>query len=295
MVQFSIADIENLTNIKAHTLRIWEQRYPVFKQTRRPSGHRVYSSDDLKQLLRIAWLYHNGCKISEIMSLSEDEQRTKALGVDQNNLENSQLVNQLLEASIDLDEIAFSEVADSVVLSYGFKKAMLDVFFPFLNKVGLFWLTGHITPAQEHFASYTIMRKLIVAIDKLTPVRTGKGRLVLLFTPVGETHELPLLLIQGMLKQAGVRILYAGVQVDTKTLNYLINYKGVKECYFNLITNSCKPPIQELFDELSAKNADVEFYFSANSYLLEGIKNPPNFHYLKSPADIDAYIETIIS
>src|ERR1700750_1867721 len=161
MQLFTIRDIENLTGIKAHTLRIWEQRHGIMAGDRESGQHRSYSNDDLKHLLKIATLYHNGYKISKIAALSDEE--ISKLAIDTLVIKNpfDLYVTQMLEAAVDFEESRFEQVMNSCIVHYGFEKAVFQVLFPFLNKIGLLWSTGHIVPAMEHFGSSLIRKKML--------------------------------------------------------------------------------------------------------------------------------------
>src|SRR5687768_14986156 len=191
MNQFTIKDIENLCGIKAHTLRTWEQRYELFVAKRKESNQRVYDDEDLKQLLRISFLYHSGYKISGIARLSHEEiQRTvEASCLKEDNHEI--FIHQLIAASIDLDEERFEKLINCLVLRIGIEKCISNVFYPFLQRIGLLWMTGHVIPAQEHFSSHIIRKKIICAIDGLDS-RGQSSPTILLFAPAGEFHEIPL-------------------------------------------------------------------------------------------------------
>jgi MerR family transcriptional regulator, light-induced transcriptional regulator len=261
---FSIRDIENLTGIKAHTLRIWEQRYQLFIPKRRESKHRFYDNDDLKYILRIAYLYNNGYKISQIAGLSEDQVKKMALEYrpDEDNLEI--FINQLTEAAIDLDQVRFDKILHTLVLHTGFEKSIVNVLFPLLKRIGLLWLTGNVIPAQEHFASALIIKKMLVAIDGLERPPDNGDRKVLLFTPVGELHEIPLLFMHYMLKKNGVPHVYLGKNVSMDMLKMVCEQHSVNQLYFHVITNLTKCDIKEYVCRLSRLFPDKEIVFSGS-------------------------------
>jgi DNA-binding transcriptional MerR regulator len=259
---FSIRDIENLTGIKAHTLRIWEQRYQLFNPKRRESKHRFYDNDDLKYILRIAFLYNNGYKISQIAGFSEAEITKMALELKPNDDNLEIFINQLTEAAIDLDQVRFDKILHTLVLHAGFEKSVTRVLFPLLKRIGLLWLTGNVIPAQEHFASALIIKKMLVAIDGLEkPSRNGE-RKVLLFTPVGELHEIPLLFMHYMLKKNGVPHIYLGKNVSLDMLDLVCKQHSVNQLYFHVITNLTRCDMKEYVCRLSRLFPDKEIVFS---------------------------------
>lgn len=261
---FTIRDIENLTGIKAHTLRIWEQRYDLMTPQRKTGNHRLYSNEDLKHLLKIATLYHNGHKISKIASLSAEQ-------INQFTLDTLVIkdpfhlyVNQLLEASIDFDEDRLEKIIHTCLLHYSFDKTIFKVLFPFLNKVGLLWSTGHVVPAMEHFASTLIMRKIVVAIDGLEKPEYEGGPIVVLFTPEAERHEMPVLMMQYLLKKNRVKTVMLGQHVSLDALTDYCSRKPADYLYTHIITHLQKQDPQEYVAALSARFPDKQIIISGS-------------------------------
>ena len=216
MNHFSIRDIENLSGIKAHTLRVWEQRFNLISPKRKAGNHRFYDNDDLKYILRIAYLYNQGYKISRIACLSEKEIHDLAVDVkyDKDNYEI--FINWLMEASIDFDQERFESILRTAESALGYEELVLKVIFPLLNKIGMLWLTGRVIPAHEHFASSFIKNQMIVAIERLEMPESTNPRKVLLFAPKNEFHEIPLLFMWYLLRKNKVPVIYLGVNADTE-------------------------------------------------------------------------------
>ena len=267
---FSIRDIENLTGIKAHTLRIWEQRYNLFCPKRRESKHRFYDCEDLKHLLRIAYLYNQGHKISQIACCSPEEMATLALDIKPDTDNYEIFINQLTEASIDLDQPRFDKILHNLILHAGFEKSMINVLYPFQKKIGVLWLTGQVMQAHAHFARCLIIKKTMVAIDGLEKPPYHGGRRVLLFTPAGEHHdipggecmELPLLFMHYMLKKEGVPTLYMGKNVPLTMLETICSLQPVTQLYFLVIPNLNKCDMHEYLKQFSSLFPDKEIVFS---------------------------------
>ena len=236
MNQFSIRDIENLCGVKAHTLRIWEQRYNFFVPKRKQRQHRVYDCDDLKQLLRISFLYHHGYKISRIAELSAEQIQEEVAKIKPQCCNYEIYVHQLIEASIQFDKESFEKLINSLVLRIGLEKCIIHVFYPFLQRIGLLWMTNHVIPAQEHFCSHIIRKKIICAIDGLEPAQGSKANVVI-FSPPGELHEIPLLVIDYLLKKQGIATTYFGTNVSTSTLQYYAAQHPVSHLFMHVITH----------------------------------------------------------
>jgi len=261
---FTIRDIENLTGIKAHTLRIWEQRYNLMVPEREAGQHRTYSNEDLKQLLKISTLYHNGYKISKIVALTKDQVNKLALDTLVIKDPYEVYVSQLVEAAIDFDEARFEQVMNTCILHYGFERSVFRIFFPFLNKIGLLWMTGNIVPAMEHFGSGLIRKKLLVALNGLKqPEPDGKMK-VLLFTPEYERHELPLLMMQYILKKNNISCVLFGQHVSLDMLDEYCKVNAVTHLYAHIITYLQRYDIGEYVAALSLKFPDKRIVLSGN-------------------------------
>jgi DNA-binding transcriptional MerR regulator len=264
MNSFTIRDVENLCGIKAHTLRVWEQRYNLLCPKRKAGNHRLYDNDDLKYLLRIAYLYHNGHKISAIARLSEQEICEQALTISPITGAEGVFINQLTEASLDFDQDRFDRILHNIILHLGFEKCIVQVAYPFLKKMGLLWLTGNVIPAQEHFASALITKKIYVAINGLDmpiePVNPAKT--VLLFAPKGEFNEIPLLYMRYLLKKNGVHTVYYGKDTTLDELKYYCSHKQVSHLYFHLVTNLLRCDPAQYVEKLSRLFPDKQLVIS---------------------------------
>lgn len=260
---FSISDIENLTGIKAHTLRVWEQRHNLLNPKRKQSKHRLYDNEDLKYILRVAFLYHNGYKISKIASLSEEEIKKLALDTTSGKENYQVFVNQLTEASIDFDQIRFEKILHNLILHLGFEKTVIQILFPLLNKIGLLWMTDKVSPAQEHFASALVIKKILVATDGLEKPGGEEGiRKVLLFTPEGEHHEIPILFMQYLLKKNGVSYIYAGKNVSIEVLRDFCGQHPITQLHCHLVTNLLSTDLNAYLTKISLSFPDKEILFS---------------------------------
>jgi DNA-binding transcriptional MerR regulator len=285
MNKFTIGDMENLTGIKAHTLRIWEQRYQLPGTPKRASsGHRFYDNEDLKSLLRISNLYHSGIKISKIARMDEETIKKLSLGVSDGKSSAEHILNALLERSIDLDHEGFERLIDEGIAALGLKNLMLQVLFPLLSKLGLFWVTGHIIPSQEHLASEIIIRKLLSATHELPAVSSvTPGRNVVVFTPAGEFHEIPILFAAYLLRKSGISYVYFGRNVGLEELKDLAGYQHFDQLYFHLITNFTRQRLDNYLTELHRAFPSCEVYFSG---LKPEFQLPQNTYFLETPASI---------
>ena len=222
MNHFSIKDIENLTGIKSHTLRIWEQRYGIPHPKRTSTNIRYYDGDDLKLLLNVSMLNRNGFKISKLTKLSKDELERMALERALTDLDADSQVDAMISAMFSLDEPGFDKVLSSHLVRNGLERTMIELFFPFLKRVGVLWQTGQVNPAYEHFMSNLIRQKMIVAIDSLNVPIAKNAKKFVLFLPESETHELGLLFANYIVRARGHYSLYLGQNLAYTDLDGLM-------------------------------------------------------------------------
>lgn len=217
-MQYSIKDLENLSLIKAHTIRIWEKRYALIEPQRTDTNIRYYNDEDVKKLLNVSVLVQNGIKISHVAKMGDDEIKQKASFILQNPNDVDNHVKNLIIAMIELSEAKFEKVLNKTIITMGFEKTMMYLVYPFLEQIGVMWQTGSINPAHEHFISNLIRQKLMVAIDSIEPTDLKKPHKFILFLPEGELHELGLLFYSYLIKVRGHEVLYLGQATPLKSV-----------------------------------------------------------------------------
>ena len=151
MSRYSIKDLEQLSGIKAHTVRVWEQRYKLLNPKRKETNIRYYDDHDLKLILNVALLNDNGIKISKIAKMSVEEMKAEVLHLTERSFAYDDQIHSLVLAMIEFNEERFEKIIATNILKIGFEQTMLNVIYPFLSKIGILWQTGSIHPGQEHF------------------------------------------------------------------------------------------------------------------------------------------------
>lgn len=214
LTKYSIRDLEQLTGIKAHTLRIWEKRYSVVTPKRTPTNIRYYTDDDLKKLLNVSILNRHGFKISNIASLDNEDLGKKIISVTNKTYDTSSSIENLIISMIEIDEGKFEKILTTLIINMGFEETFIRVVIPFFEKIGVLWQIGTINPGQEHFITNLIRQKILVAIDGLfRPVNTTNQKVFLLYLPDGELHEIGLLFYSYIIQKRGHKVIYLGQMV----------------------------------------------------------------------------------
>lgn len=290
MTTYSIKELEKLSGIKAHTLRIWEQRYGILKPERTDTNIREYTNSDMRLLLNIHILNSNGYKISHIAKLATKEIEAKVLEIATADSNPCVQVESLVLAMIETNEQKFEKIIATNTLKYNFEHTMLQIIHPFLKRIGIMWQVGAITPAQEHFISNLIRQKLIVAIDGQQVNNSAASESFLLFLPEGELHELSLLFYSYVLKRRNKHVVYLGQSVPFSDLKAIVEKSGVKTLVTVFTHQSVEIDINEYLQNLQKAFPKIKKYVSGFQLMNTNVTIPTNFILFKEPADFISLI-----
>jgi hypothetical protein len=275
MSSYTIKDLEQISGIKAHTIRIWEQRYRFLQPQRTETNIRSYSGEELKVILNVSLLNKYGFKISHIDKMSNTEIEDKILGLNQLDAEKERVVNALIKDMVSLDMLSFERQLDNYIAQKGIEKTITEIIFSFLERVGVLWITNHINPAQEHLASNLIRQKIIIGIDKL-PKMYPSAKLVVLFMPEGEYHEIGLLFVHYLLKSKGYNVDYLGTNVPLVDLQYLTEYKKVDYLYSHITAPIKGFKMNKFMEQLSQINSKIPVILTGQ--MMQEYKGPVAAH-----------------
>ena len=293
MAVYSIKDLEKLCGIKAHTIRIWEQRYGLIKPKRTKTNIRYYMDADLKLLLNIALLNKHGTKISKIASMSEIEIAEKVATISEINFEGSAQLDTLTLSMIEMDELKFDRIINTNTRQIGFERTMLEVIYPFLDKLSLLWLTGSIKPAQENFISNLIRQKIIVAIDNETLPTCQHANKFLIYLPEGEKQELSMLFMHYLLKARGNQVTYLGQNVSVNDVQD--TYRIAKPNFiFTMVTETyADKPVQHYVNQLGLAFPDAQILLSGYQVVAQDVVPTDNILILKSLLETIEYLDEV--
>ncbi len=252
---FSIKDLENLSGIKAHTIRIWEKRYNVLEPMRSDTNIRYYNLVNLQKLLNITLLHDHGYKISRIAKYSNEEIPEIVKGIVSEISVKSHAISCFKMAMLNFDQSLFFTTFNTLLSKKTFREVFYDVFIPLMNEIGLLWQSDTITPAHEHFISYLIKQKLLINTEKLQILKpTNDERVFVLYLPSNEIHELGLMYLNYEILHHGYRSIFLGESIP------LDNLKDLKK-YFNNVTFisylTVEPNKDEINPYISSLNSEV--------------------------------------
>ena len=252
---FSIKDLENISGIKAHTIRIWEKRYNVLEPMRSDTNIRYYNLVNLQKLLNITLLHEHGYKISRIAKFTEQQIPEAVREIISVKSVKSHAISSFKMAMINFDQSLFTKTYDTLLSEKSFREVFYEVFIPLMNEIGLLWQSDTITPAHEHFISYLIKQKLLINTEKLQVLQpTNDDKVFVLYLPSNEIHELGLMYLNYEVLHHGYRSIYLGESIP------LENLKDLKK-YFNKVTFisylTVEPNKEEINPYITAINNEV--------------------------------------
>lgn len=290
MSVYTIKDLEHLSGIKAHTLRIWEQRYDVIKPKRTDTNIRFYDDDDLKLVLNISLLKDNGHKISNICRMGLPDLQDEVRKLLDSKMNFPEQIHALTLAMLDLDEERFEKIISTNILQIGFERTMMNIIYPFFHRIGVLWQTGTITPAQEHFISNLIRQKIIVAIDGQVVSGTEFNDKYLLFLPEGEMHEISILFSHYIIKARNNKVVYLGQNVPFDDLEQVHELHHPKYILTVLTSSPSKDFAQTYIDRLAAKFPHATLLVSGQQVVGQYLRLPANVIVLNKLQDLIEFV-----
>jgi DNA-binding transcriptional MerR regulator len=288
---YSIKDFEQLSGIKAHTLRIWEQRHNLLQPKRTDTNIRYYDDDDLKLILNVALLNDNGVKISKIASMSPNELREEVIKLTDRSLTHDDQIHALTICMIEMDEERFDKILSTNILKLGFEQTMLNIIYPFMSKIGILWQTGAINPAQEHFMSNLVRQKLIVAIDG--QIQKQGGKKFLLFLPEGELHEISILFASYLIKCKGHKVIYLGQSTPNEDLLSVYKLHQPEYLFTAITTSPSSEYVQDYIQALSERFTSAHILVTGYQVLGQDLSFPANVSQLSYIRDIKDLLEEL--
>ncbi|MCZ4223062.1 MerR family transcriptional regulator [Pedobacter rhodius] len=276
---YSISDLEQLSGVQSHTIRVWEQRYNALKPMRTEGNTRLYDDAELKKLLNIVSLNQSGLKISKICSLSDHDLESlldKQVNFNQGCSKFDYYITQLVKSGLAYNEYYFDKLLTSCINKFGISDAYRNIIYPLLVRLGLMWRKDDICPAQEHFLTNILRRKIFSAIDKLSLKDVGQETW-LLFLPEDEDHDIGLLFANYLLKANHKKVIFLGTKVPLKSIKKVLQENNVDNILFFLIKLRPKKAAQKYVDDLQKICGPIKINMAGNTHIIEQLALPGNF------------------
>ena len=286
---YSIKELEKLSGIKAHTIRIWEKRYALLIPLRTDTNIRYYGDNELKKLLNVTSLLSLGFKISKISEMSNNEINQQldklAKGVQSSGSVSEVYVNQMITSAVNYDEYAFDKAFSSAILRHGLIDTYIKIIYPLLEKVGILWSKSDLMPAQEHFLSNLIKQKIQSAIDNVAPASPSDQPWIL-FLPEEEFHDIGLILSSYIIREHGKPVIYLGARVPTESLSSVLELFPKAKLLFFLVKQFDGKSINSLVKNINVNYPESTVHISTNPKGVEEIEVDIAFEKINSVEDL---------
>lgn len=293
---FSISDLQKFSGIKAHTIRMWEQRYNALHPERSEGNTRYYNNAQLRRLLNIVSLMNSDYKVSELCSLP-DEKLYKLLEEqfsiqDEKETQYSYFISQIVASALNYDEMYFDKLFSGSILRFGIKNTYVHIVYPVLTRIGLWWATNELHPAQEHFISNLFRQKFFAAIDALPPPKISKNSW-LLFLPENEFHDTALLFSNFIIRHSGKKVIYLGENVPFDSLKITAHETNISNLLFFLVRKNDREEDRQFISLLSKNFPDKTIHIACDISRMEGLKMPRNCIPLHSATDLEKQLHRL--
>jgi len=289
MQEFSIKELESYTGIKAHTIRIWEQRYGLLAPDRTGTNIRKYSDKDLKYLLNVSLLINSGYKISQIAGMSDNALTQTVSNCASLGQQEHHVLHLLKISMLNYDEELFHQAINQQILDNGLEATYRDILMPFLHQIGILWQANVICPAQEHFVSALIRQKIFSMVEGLNRNGTDTRRPVVMYLPDLEIHELSLIMLHYLLRLNGRRSVFLGQSVPLDDLIQVYQRLGAVDFVSIFTTNPSPVLLPDYLKKLTRHFEDTGCQFHLTGNIMTGVRSP-------DPSFISAYpnVDTLL-
>jgi len=293
MAIYSIRDLEKLTGIKAHTIRIWEQRYGLVVPARTDTNIRYYTDENLRMLFNIALLNRHGYKISKLAQMTPEDVATRVADIAKNNGSQNTQIDALTLAMIDLDEATFDRIFFTYTMEHGFERTIVELVYPFLDKLNVLWLTSSVSPAHEKFIGHLIRRKMMCAIDSEQAEISRDAATFVLYLPDDESQELTLLFMHYLLRRRRQRVVYLGYRISLSDLADAC--QSLRPDYVFTILQEPIPrqPIQGYVDAAAQATNPGQLLLTGAQLFVNPVKLPPNAKLLSGLHDTVQFLDSL--
>ncbi|MFW0715378.1 MerR family transcriptional regulator [Pedobacter sp. N23S346] len=292
-MSYTISDLEKLSGIQSHTIRIWEHRYNALNPHRSQGNTRLYDDGHLKKLLDIVSLNESGFKISKICSLS-DQAVEKLLDEQHNYPSNDKLaefyISRLIRHGISYNEYEFNLIIEEGFQKLGIAQVYRRVIYPLLVRLGIMWRKNHICPAHEHFIANIIRKKLFAAINDITPP-TEDNTTWLLFLPEDEDHEIGLLFADYMLRLNKQKVIFLGSKVPIDSIKNVFSTINIDHVLFFFVRTRLPDIAQKYIAELSEVCKSAQIHLAGNQQVISKLKHIDHINCLQSLDDFEFTIQ----
>lgn len=291
---FSISQLSQFSGVKAHTIRIWEQRYNALQPQRSEGNTRYYDGSQLRRLLNIVSLLKTGKKVSQLCSMKDKELYDLQRKYYDNAIEDNDFeyfISRLISAGMNYDEYNFEKIFSHCLLRFGLKKTYQEVIYPMINRVGLLWSINSIPPSQEHYITNLLRQKLFTSIDSLN-LNNEETESWILFLPEDEFHEIGLLFANYLIRSKGQKVIYLGANVPLTSVESTLQDTNAENLLLFLVHTDLPENIKLYLESLKSIGKGKNIFVAANSTFEEKEPAVKDINWLFSVEELEKYFKS---
>ena len=292
-MSYTISDLERISGIQSHTIRIWERRYNALIPHRSQGNTRLYNDGHLKKLLNIVSLNESGFKISKICSLS-DQDVEKLLDEQYPCLSDDKLaefyISRLIRYGLSYNEEEFNLIIEEGFNKLGISQIYRRVIYPLMIRLGIMWRKNNICPAHEHFMANIIRKKLFTAINDLALPPDGNPTW-LLFLPEDEDHEIGLLFADYILRLNKQKVIFLGSKVPLDSIKNVFSTINIDHVLFFFVRTRLPAIAQKYINDLSEVCKSAQMHLAGNQQVISKLKHIDHINCLQSLEDFEFTIQ----
>jgi len=286
---YSIKDLEVLSGVKAHTIRIWEKRYRLLVPGRTDTNIRYYNDDDLRRILNISLLVKNKYKISKVSKWNDVQIRNTVLEVTAKSTSEDDYLDRLILYMLNFDNQGFYRLTTEIIATKGLEEALTKVYFSLFERIGTYWMVGSIFPAQEHYVTSIIRQKLIAEIDKLG-VESTRNLTVLFFLPDNDLHEMGLLFYSYIARKLGYNVIYLGQFVPFNDLAKITTHVKIDYVFTSFVNSITKTDLEQYLVNLKESFVQQKIFITGWQVQQHMPQLPRSVKIVKDYRDLNKYL-----
>ena len=293
MGNYSIKDLEQISGIKAHTIRVWEKRYKLIDPKRTSTNIRYYSEGDLRRLLNISILNSHGYKISAIAEMDEADISKRVMDLSLDGTSNDGQIDNYIAAMLELNELKFLNMLSGSIMKLGFERSVEKILLPFIERVYNLWQTGSVLAAQKNFVHNLIRQKITVAIENEMQNPVPFGMRVIMFLPRHENFEIELLFYDLLARKEKLEVIYLGPSVELNDLRILNNSKKADFFMTSFSSPQSDEQINMLMVEYKEMFPSTPFFIAGRQVRDQKLIFPEDFSTIKDINDFKQAVQLI--
>ncbi|PEC12712.1 MerR family transcriptional regulator [Bacillus toyonensis] len=158
--KYNIKAVSNIIGVQPSTLRAWERRYQIIAPKRNQAGHRLYTEEHIRILKWLMEKVSSGMMIGQAVQLLEGNRLQSNAQKEIHYDKEVVLVDDLLQALLEFDEITTSALINEAFSIYSTEKVITGIILQVTNKLLTLKNNNEIAMTQFQYAVSFLQTRL---------------------------------------------------------------------------------------------------------------------------------------